>query len=444
MIIHVVQPGETIFTISEYYKIPIDRLILENGIINPDNLAVGQTIVIVQPETIYTVQAGDTLESIAEQHGVSTMELLRNNPYLSDREYLYSGETIVIKYQTNKSKTIATSGYIFSYIDKSVLIKTLPFLTYLTIFNYRATSLGEIIATADDTELIQLAKSYGVAPMLFVSTISGEGIASREVNYEILNNPSIQDSLINNALQIVKSKGYYGINIYVEDITFDNINRVADYLKKASAIFHAEGFRIVITVTPITDYDTPYVSFGKFDYAKLSDYVDGIIFASYDWARIYNYPNSVFPVNVLRELLDYVASISNKEKIILGITTQGYDWTLPYVPGATAASVMSNNRAVQIAAENDLPIQFNDAAQSPYFYYKDRDGSMHVIWFKDAISFNARAGLAEEYNLQGLSIWTIMRFDVQMLFIINTQYYIEKLMESVTKQGCRPVARPKC
>ncbi len=426
MIIHVVQPGETIFTISEYYKIPIDRLILENGIINPDNLAVGQTIVIVQPETIYTVQAGDTLESIAEQHGVSTMELLRNNPYLSDRVYLYSGETIVIKYQTNKSKTIATSGYIFSYIDKSVLIKTLPFLTYLTIFNYRATSLGEIIATADDTELIQLAKSYGVAPMLFVSTISGEGIASREVNYEILNNPSIQDSLINNALQIVKSKGYYGINIYVEDITLDNINNIAEYLKKASEIFHSEGVRIVITTTPVTDSEVPYASFEKLDYSKFAEYVDGIIFSSYDWARSYSYPSSIFPVDFLRGLLDYAVSIIPSELIFLGITTLGYDWTLPYVPGATEATVITTENAVLIAAENNIPIQFNEAAQSPYFYYKDSSEIMHVIWFKDARSFDARAALAGEYNLQGLSLWTVMRFDAQMWLIINNQYYIER------------------
>lgn len=127
MIIHVVQPGETIKSISEYYKIPVDRLILENGITNPENLAIGQTIVIVQPETIYTVQPGDTLTSIAEQHNVSPMELLRNNPYLSDREFLYSGETIVINYQTNRTRTINTGGYAFPYIDNSVLIKTLPF-----------------------------------------------------------------------------------------------------------------------------------------------------------------------------------------------------------------------------------------------------------------------------------------------------------------------------
>lgn len=127
MVIHVVQSGETIDSISEYYNIPVNRLILENGITNPDNLAIGQTIVIVQPETLHTVQAGDTLESIAQQYGVLPMELLRNNPYLSDREYIYAGETIVIKYQTNKSRTIATSGYTFSYIDKTVLKKTLPF-----------------------------------------------------------------------------------------------------------------------------------------------------------------------------------------------------------------------------------------------------------------------------------------------------------------------------
>uniref|UniRef100_UPI0006D142FC LysM peptidoglycan-binding domain-containing protein n=1 Tax=Clostridium sp. NkU-1 TaxID=1095009 RepID=UPI0006D142FC len=200
MIIHVVQPGETINSISDYYKIPVNRLILENGITNPGNLAIGQT---------------------------------RNNPYLSDREFMYAGETIVISYQTNKTRTIATSGYAFPYIDKSVLIKTLPFLSYLDIFNYRATSEGEIVSSADDTELVNLAKIYGVAPMMFVSTITEEGIVSREVAYNILNNPSVQDRLIDNALHILKTKGFYGINVYVENITYDNLDSIAEYLKKS-------------------------------------------------------------------------------------------------------------------------------------------------------------------------------------------------------------------
>ncbi|POO87268.1 LysM peptidoglycan-binding domain-containing protein [Clostridium sp. 3-3] len=426
MIIHVVQPNETIDSISEYYKIPVDRLILENGITNPDNLAIGQTIVIVQPETTYTIQAGDTLESIATQHGVTPMELLRNNPYLSDRKYLYTGETIVISYQANRARTIATNGYIFPFVDKSVLTKTLPFLSYLTIFNYRATSDGEIVSSADDTELIQLAKTYGTAPMMFVSTMTGEGIISREVTLKILNNPSVQNQLIDNALQILKTKGFYGINIYAETITFENIDQIAEFLGRAAAIFHSVGFRVMITITPATNLNTPIISFDKIDYSKLSRFVDGIIFSSYDWARSHSYPNAIFPINTLRELLDYIVSIIPPEKVFLGITALGYDWTLPYVPGASEATVITYDSAVQIAAENGIPIQFNETAQAPYFYYMDVDGNLHVVWTKDARSFNTRAKLVEEYGLQGLSFWTVMKFNAQMWFVINTLYYIQK------------------
>ncbi len=427
MNLHVVQPGETINSIAEYHNIPVDRLILENGITNPENLATGQTIVIVQPEVLYTVQAGDSLESIAKQHGTTPMELLRNNPYLSDMEFLYAGETIVISYQTNRKRTIATIGYTFSYIDRSVLIKTLPFLTYLTIFNYRTTSEGEIISNADDTEIIQLAKAFDVAPMMFISTMTEEGIVSREVTYNIINNPTVQDRFIDNALYILRTKGFYGINIYAENVTNGNIDSIAAYLKKASAIFHSEGYKVLVTITPATNVDIPGVNFERLDYSKLSEYADGIIFSSYDWARSYSYPSAIFPVNILRELLDYVVSIIPPEKIFLGVTALGYDWTLPYVPGATEAVVISNNSAVQIAAENKIPIQFNEVAQSSYFYYIDSDGILHVVWFKDARSFNARTGLIEEYNLQGISIWTIMRFDTRMWLIINNQYYIQKL-----------------
>ncbi len=428
MVIHVVQPGETIYSISEYYEIPVDRLILENGITNPENLAIGQTIVIIQPETIHTVQAGDPLESIAEQHNVSPMELLRNNPYLSDRVSMYTGETIVISYQTNKLRTVATSGYTFPYIDKSVLIKTLPFLTYLSIFSYRVTNEGEIVPYADDTELVNLAKTYGVAPLLFVSSISEEGIVSYDLSYEILNDPIIQDRLINNALQILKMKGYYGINVYFRYVNHDNINSIAEYLKRASAAFHEEGFKIFLTITPFTNIYSVNASFERLDYSKLSKVVDGVIFSSYDWARSSGFPNATYPIYAIRELLDYVVSITPSDQILLGIVTHGYNWTLPYLHGISVGTIITNEDAIQIAVYNNVPIQFNEIAQSPYYYFLDSNGIQHIAWFKDARSFDSRARLADEYDLQGLSIWTIMRFNSQLWLIINNLYYIERLL----------------
>ncbi len=244
---------------------------------------------------------------------------------------------------------------------------------------------------------------------------------------EIIKNPAVRERLFDIALQTLEMKGYYGINIHLEGITPDNLDGIAKYIKEYAERFHSEGYRIVITITPIMNIDTPRVYFEKIDYSKLSESVDGIAFTSHDWARNYGYPSSIYPINALRELLDYAVSIIPSELIFLGITTLGYDWTLPYVPGATGATIITNENAVQIAANNGIPIQFNEAAQSPFFFYVDDSGVMHVVWFKDARSFNARVGLAEEYDLQGLALWTIMRYNTQMWFIINAQYYIEKL-----------------
>jgi len=156
MLIHVVQPGETAESIANLYGLPVERFILENGIPYPNNLVVGDTLVVLCPEVTYTVQEGDTLASIAEAFEVSVMDLLRNNTYLSDREYLIVGETIVIQYSDTKIRKITVNGYAYPFIENSILRKTLPFLTYLNIYTYRVTPDGNLI-DIDDTGIIQIA-----------------------------------------------------------------------------------------------------------------------------------------------------------------------------------------------------------------------------------------------------------------------------------------------
>lgn len=426
MTIHVVQPGENINSISDLYNIPVDRLILENGIMNPYDLVIGQTIVIVQPESVYTVQDGDTLESIAEQNGITLMDLLRNNPYLSDREYIYPGETLVIRYQTVKSRAIATSGYTFHYIDRDLLRKTLPFLSYLTIFNYSVTSEGDILSE-DDADIIQLAIEYGVAPMMFVSTFTDQGKSSREVVFNFMRNPDALGRLTDNLLRLLSSRGFYGINIYIEHINLENIDQIAENLNYVADVLHSEGYRVLATITPEFVIEGPVVTFDPIDYSKLAISVDAIVFTSYEWGTSYSYPSSFAPVNIVSEFLNYVNGMIPPEKIFIGLITFGYDWRLPYVPGASGANAVTTESAIQIAAEHGSVIQFNEAAQAPYFFYMDEEQNLHLIWFKDARSFEAIARLVLDYGLQGLSIWTIMNFNTQMWFIINTEFEIEKI-----------------
>ncbi len=435
MIIHIVQPGETIDSIAKEYNVDTERLILENGLRYPYNLAVGQAIVITYPELVYTIQEGDTLFSIAESHGVSVMELLRNNPYLTNRDFIYPGETIVIVYKKDKRRKIATSGYAYPFINENVLRKTLPFLTYLIVFHYRITAEGEFIEI-DDAEIIRLAKDYGVAPILFASTLSMDEVGDIEVAYKIVNNPEVQERAIDNILRILREKGYAGLNIYIQFLNLENRSRIERYVTKLAEILHSEGLKLILSVTPRIILEPNLIRFEEIDYSVLANAVDEILFFEYSGGYNLAAPGTVAPVNLLESSLDFALTMVPPDKILMGVPTMGYDWELPYVPGVSRANAVTTNAAEQIAADYGVPIYFHPVAQAPYFYYISENQLEHLVWFKDARSFVAIARLVPRYGLRGLVIWNIMSFNNQLWLIINIDYEIEKVPD-IFPSDCR-------
>ncbi len=425
MTIHVVQPEETLDSIAAQYGVTAERLILENGIINPNLLAVGQTIVIVEPMISYTVQEGDTLFGIAEKNQVSIIEIYRNNPYLADRDYILPGETIVIKYDTWKLGPITTNGFAYSFIDREIFRKTLPFLTFFTTFNYRQTATGEII-DVDDQELIDMAKKYGVAPLMLVSTQTIQGGSSCEIATTLLNSPEIQDNLIDNIIEVLKRKGYYGLNQYFQFYTTENEELYVNYVQKLRSRLNREGFKLIITITPSETIEQIGCSSEVVDYSAIAQYSDALTLLSYNWGFSYGPPASATPVNLLRNDIENLISTVPANKVVLGLPVIGYDWTLPYIPGYTKANAVTPDMAVQNAAVNKVDIRYSEIAQGAYFFYTIF-GQLHNVWFKDARSIEALATLVTQYGLSGLSIWNIMFFYTQMWFVINNMYEIERL-----------------
>lgn len=400
-------------------------MILENGITHPENLAVGQTIAVIHPEQIHSVKEGDSLQAIADKYEISLMQLLQNNPYLSDREFIYPGEILNVSFSSKKANKIATSGYAYPYIDKRILRKTLPYLTYLTIFNTRVTMEGDLIEP-DDKELIQLANEFGVAPMMFVSTFSEYGIGDRNTAYHIINNYEIQDKIINTVIGTLKQKGYYGVNIYLQYLNIENRTRVEEYIEKFSYHLRREGFRFVVTVTPKFHFDRTGILFDGIELSNIAKFVDTIVILNYEWGISYGAPGSVSPVNISREMLNHTLNMVPYDKVFLGLPNIGYDWPLPYIQGATKANAITNIGAIEIAYEKGQLIQFNELSQASYFfYYEGKD--LHMIWFKDARSFNAVADLVIEYKINGISIWNIMYFDSLMWLVLNSKFEIFKV-----------------
>ena len=142
---------------------------------------------------------------------------------------------------------------------------------------------------------------------------------------------------------------------------------------------------------------------------------------------MYSEPKAVAPIPEVRRVLDFGVSVIEPKKIYMGVPNYGYDWNLPYVKG-TAATVIGNDEAVRIAAQNNASIQFDERAQSPYFNYTDQFGRQHEVWFEDARSIDAKLRLINEYGFLGAGYWNIMRPFDQNWLVLNGIYNIEKIV----------------
>ena len=111
----------------------------------------------------------------------------------------------------------------------------------------------------------------------------------------------------------------------------------------------------------------------------------------------------------------------------MGIPNYGYDWVLPYVEGSRATTI-SNVGAVDLARREGAEIQFDQRSQAPFFNYYDDNGKQHVVWFDDARSIEAKLRLVNQYNLGGVSYWTIGRFFPQNWLVLSSLYDVRKVL----------------
>ena len=148
---------------------------------------------------------------------------------------------------------------------------------------------------------------------------------------------------------------------------------------------------------------------------------------TYEWGYTYGPPRAVSPINEVKKVLDYAVSVIPSEKILMGMPNYGYDWRLPYQPG-TAARNISNAGAVALAKKYGAEIQYDEKSQAPFFNYYDENGNEHVVWFDDARSTEARLKLVDEYNLGGVSYWTISPYFPQNWLVSRSLYNTVKVL----------------
>ncbi|MGM9612485.1 MAG: LysM peptidoglycan-binding domain-containing protein [Butyricicoccus sp.] len=424
MTIHVVQPGDTVYTIARQYDVPMQRIITDNELHEPARLTPGQTLVIQFPRRVYTVQPGDTLSSIAAKSGTTIYQLWQNNPQLGGMGDIVPGQQLVISYEGAKKGAFAVNGYAYPNIDPSILRKTLPYLTYLSVFSFGVQPDGSIMYI-DDKNLPETAREVGVVPLMVLTTLAPDGTFSGERASELLHDPAAQQRLVQELLSYMEQRGYGGVDVDFEYIPAVDRNLYADFIAMLRSELSPHGYIVMVALAPKTSAEQRGLLYEAHDYAQLGNAADYSLIMTYEWGYSRSAPMAVAPINKVRQVVQYAASVIPPDRIFMGIPNYGYDWTLPFVQGESVARSLGNVQAVEQAVNEGAAIEFDQTAQSPFYNYY-RDQKQHEVWFEDARSIQSKLALARDFGLRGVSVWNIMRYFPQLWLVLNGEYAIQK------------------
>lgn len=101
---YVIQPGDTLSSIAARFGVTVEDLVRVNPIlVNPNAIYPGQIIHIpltgqtsVPMGSLYIVQPGDTVTSIALRYNIPPGSLLQFNPQITNPNLIYPGQIILI------------------------------------------------------------------------------------------------------------------------------------------------------------------------------------------------------------------------------------------------------------------------------------------------------------------------------------------------------------
>ncbi len=424
MIIHIVEKGDTVFSLSQKYKVNIDNIMADNGLVQNYPLVIGQALVIQIPKITHTVSAGESIYSIANKYNLSVKQLFRNNIQLNGSSALKTGQELVISYDNPpKQKTFITNSYAYPNISPRLLNSQLPYLSYFTPFTYGITASSELV-DLNDTALISAAESASTIPIMHLSTLTEDGNFSNSRASNIFNNPDREENLINLIIKTMQEKGYKGLDVDFEFIFPEEKYDYINFLQNLRLKLNPMGYPLFSALAPKTSDMQRGILYEGHDYSGIGSAVNGVLLMTYEWGYTYSAPMAVAPIESVRRVVEYAVTRVSRNKLFLGIPTYGYNWTLPYKVGNPGAPSLSPVDAISLAARYNATINYDTTAQAPWFNYTDDDGKLHEVWFEDPRSIKAKLKLTEDFGLIGLGYWNLMRDFPQNWIVLNSLYNI--------------------
>ncbi len=426
MFFHFVKKGDSLYKLSKHYGVSIKQLVDDNDLSSPNDLVVGQCLIIKLKNRSYRPSKGETLQQVANNNFISVKKLVDDNPYLKNMTTFTGEEKVMIDYDLDQKYNLGVNGYCYTDIKERPLSESLKYLTYLSIFSYRVNFDGSLNSIADE-KLIDQALNYNVAPIMVITNTKENGGFDSELVSKLLTSSEYQEKLLNQILTTLKSKRYYGLNIDFEYVNPNDKDNFRVFVNRVKNRIKPEGFDLSIALAPKVSSTQKGLLYEAHDYEELGKIVDRVIIMTYEWGYTYGPAMAVAPLDKVRQVIDYAKQVINPKKIYMGIPNYGYDFILPYDKTKAAKSI-GNKEAVDLAIKEGAEIKFDETSETPYFHYK-KDDVLHIVHFEDPCSLSRKFNYAIDSGIGGISIWTINQYYRPLSLLIDYYFTDKKVID---------------
>lgn len=426
MQIHVVQKGESLFSIGRQYGVRWQEIAEANELGSEGKLAVGQALVIPITGSYYWVQPGDTLYGIARREKMTISELANVNQ-ISLSAPLTVGQRLYIP--PSPKTPIQSLLYVEprTPVAQAMITETekrVDALTYLAMFSYEVKRDGTLKAPSI-ANLPTIAANAGALNAMVVSNLEDFAF-SASLAHDIFVSRGVQDLLFTNILDVAQQVGYKDIHFDFELLFPEDRELYNAFLRRARDRFHPVGLTLSTALAPkVSDVKTGI--YGAHDYKAHGEIVDFVSLMTYEWGYTYSEPQAVSPLPQVERVVKFAVQEIPRNKIFLGQNLYGYDWSKPYpTQGGQPAKAISPKQATELAIRENEAISYDYVAQAPYFTYIDQNSTQHEVWFEDARSIQAKFDLLKKYNLRGIMYWKLGLAFPQNWLLLEDNFTIVK------------------
>jgi cellulose synthase/poly-beta-1,6-N-acetylglucosamine synthase-like glycosyltransferase/peptidoglycan/xylan/chitin deacetylase (PgdA/CDA1 family)/spore germination protein YaaH len=292
---------------------------------------------------------------------------------------------------------------------------------------------SDTIVERVDTGLLHLNKKYKKPVLLtisnYVNVSNVTGFSDSADVERITKNKKLRTGFINSILhrlQAHKADYFKGINLDLDNVKNRNSAHYVAFQKELYATLHAAGYLVTQNVIPDD---------AEFKLEELQNYNDFIFVMAIDQHNDRSNAGPVSDQRWVEQILDNVCSKIPSSKVILTVTSGGFDWTEGSV-GTPIGYQRAISTAQQYATKDKNKKEVNNIIFDPnsanlHFNYTGHDdGLYHTIYFADAATNFNVIRMADDWATGGVALWRLGAEDPRLWTFFQKNLSIDSLRKT--------------